>query len=586
MMLGLIRPDSGSVSLFGSSPTEAVDAGVVGGMLQTGSLPGYLNVRELVTMMASLYPHPLSVDDVLRSTGILEIADRPTTKLSGGQTQRVRMAIALVADPDLLVLDEPTAALDVEGRRDFWTAIRAVAARGKTIVFATHYLEEADAYADRIVLMARGQIVADGPPIEIKARVGGRTIRVTLPGVELSAVQSVTGVTASRAARRRLRPHLRRFGVIGRRLARSARSISLGPRHRSPRRRTRRGIFEPHRRRRGREDAVKDLTYVRYEVLRTIRNRRFLIFSLIFPLILFFAVAGAHRHVKLDGISFPLYYMTGMASWGAMTAVISSGARIAQERQVGWTRQLRITPLTTSAYFTAKVLTGYLMAIFSIVVLAFAGTLLGVRLDATGWLTMLGLLLVGLIPFAVMGIMLGHLISVDSLGPAIGGITSLFALFGGVFGQLFTSGAVFDGHQVPPLLLARPRGQVGARGRSYLDGRSLDRDGRVDARARSHRRTGVPPRHGEGLEPRELPDRTRERRVVIVAKSLGDEPIFEGCRQRRDGQRRTDAVRELEADPEILSVQRDLEAERIVVVDHATAAIFEHPRTSGPALDG
>jgi ABC-2 type transport system permease protein len=188
---------------------------------------------------------------------------------------------------------------------------------------------------------------------------------------------------------------------------------------------------------------VRDLTYVRYEVLRTIRNRRFLIFSLVFPLILFFAIAGAHRHVIEDGISFPLYYMTGMAAWGSMTAVISSGARIAQERQVGWTRQLRITPLKTSTYFTAKVLTGYMMALFSIVVLAFAGTLLGVRLGVVGWLTMLGLLLVGLVPFAIMGIMLGHLISVDSLGPAIGGITSLFALLGGVFGPLVTSGALF-----------------------------------------------------------------------------------------------------------------------------------------------
>jgi ABC-2 type transport system ATP-binding protein len=195
MMLGLIRPDAGSVSLFGLSPTEAVDAGIVGGMLQTGSLPQYLSVRELVTMMASLYPHPLDVEDMLRATGTFDIADRQTTKLSGGQTQRVRMAIALVADPNLLVLDEPTAALDVEGRRDFWTAIRAVAARGKTIVFATHYLEEADAYADRVVLMARGQIVADGPPIEIKARVGGRTIRATVPDAELSVVQGVTGVT-------------------------------------------------------------------------------------------------------------------------------------------------------------------------------------------------------------------------------------------------------------------------------------------------------------------------------------------------------------------------------------------------------
>ncbi|MGH3733199.1 MAG: ATP-binding cassette domain-containing protein [Acidimicrobiales bacterium] len=197
MMLGLIRPDAGSVSLFGSTPTEAVDAGVISGMLQTGQLPHYLSVRELVRMVASLYPHPLDVEDVLRQTGIFEIADRQTTKLSGGQTQRVRMAIALVADPEMLVLDEPTAALDVEGRRDFWESIRAVAARGKTIIFATHYLEEADSYADRIVLMARGQIVADGPPTEIKARVGGRTIRATLPGVEASSLVTLPGVASA-----------------------------------------------------------------------------------------------------------------------------------------------------------------------------------------------------------------------------------------------------------------------------------------------------------------------------------------------------------------------------------------------------
>lgn len=197
MMLGLIRPDAGEVSLFGSTPTQAVDAGVVSGMLQTGSLPQFLNVRELVTMMASLYPHPLDVEDVLHFTGTLEFAERPTTKLSGGQTQRVRMAMALVADPELLVLDEPTAALDVEGRRDFWATIRGVAARGKTIIFATHYLEEADAYADRVVLMARGRIVADGSPTEIKARVGGRTIRATLPGIEAHTLATLPGVTTA-----------------------------------------------------------------------------------------------------------------------------------------------------------------------------------------------------------------------------------------------------------------------------------------------------------------------------------------------------------------------------------------------------
>jgi ABC-2 type transport system ATP-binding protein len=194
MMLGLIRPDAGTVSLFGASPRAAVEAGTVSGMLQTGSPPEYLSVRELVTMVASLYPNPLAVNDVLSHVGIAEIADRPTNKLSGGQTQRVRMAIALVANSEMLVLDEPTAALDVEGRRDFWESIRDVAAQGKTIIFATHYLEEADAYADRIVLMARGQIVADGPPTEIKARVGGRTIRATLPGVERSALEAIPGV--------------------------------------------------------------------------------------------------------------------------------------------------------------------------------------------------------------------------------------------------------------------------------------------------------------------------------------------------------------------------------------------------------
>jgi ABC-2 type transport system ATP-binding protein len=194
MVLGLTRPDTGTVSLFGMSPAEAAAAGIVGGMLQTGSLVDYLSVRELVTMVASLYPCPLDVDDALALSGCSDFADRRTRKLSGGQSQRVRFAIALVADPDLLLLDEPTAALDVEARRDFWASMRAVAARGKTVIFATHYLEEADAFADRIVLLAHGSVVADGPPGEIKARVGGRTIRATLPDADLDAVRALPGV--------------------------------------------------------------------------------------------------------------------------------------------------------------------------------------------------------------------------------------------------------------------------------------------------------------------------------------------------------------------------------------------------------
>ena len=196
MVIGLTRPDSGRVSLFGMSPADAVASGVVGGMLQTGSLIEYLSVRELVSLVASLYPHPLPVEEVLALTGASAFAGRRTTKLSGGQTQRVRFAMALVSDCDLLLLDEPTAALDVEGRREFWATMRTVAARGKTVIFATHYLEEADAYADRIVLMAGGRVVADGSATEIKATVSGRTIRATVPDVETAALAALPGVTA------------------------------------------------------------------------------------------------------------------------------------------------------------------------------------------------------------------------------------------------------------------------------------------------------------------------------------------------------------------------------------------------------
>jgi ABC-2 type transport system ATP-binding protein len=197
MLLGLLPPDSGTVSVFGKTPSAAVHAGSVGAMLQTGALIRDLNVRELVAMMASLYPKPLDIDEVLELTGLTEVADQRTQKLSGGQTQRVRFAVALVSNPELLVLDEPTVAMDVEGRHSFWTAMREFASRGKTVVFATHYLEEADAYADRVVLMAYGRIVADGPPTEIKAMVGTRTIRATLSDADLAALGELAGVSHS-----------------------------------------------------------------------------------------------------------------------------------------------------------------------------------------------------------------------------------------------------------------------------------------------------------------------------------------------------------------------------------------------------
>jgi ABC-2 type transport system ATP-binding protein len=195
MLLGLARPDGGTVSVFGGEPARLIEAGRVGAMLQTGSLIRDLTVRELVSMMAALYPESLDVDAVLELTRTEDIAGQLTQKLSGGQSQRVRFAISLVGNPDLLVLDEPTVGMDVESRHAFWVTMREFASRGKTVLFATHYLEEADSYADRAVLMARGSIVADGPTTQIKAMVGSRTIRATLPDGDLDALARLPGVT-------------------------------------------------------------------------------------------------------------------------------------------------------------------------------------------------------------------------------------------------------------------------------------------------------------------------------------------------------------------------------------------------------
>ena len=195
------------------------------------------------------------------------------------------------------------------------------------------------------------------------------------------------------------------------------------------------------------------LAYTRFELLRTFRNKRFLLFSLGFPLALYLVIAlpGRSQHdFGGTGIDLPLYYMVGLASFGTMMAMVSSGARIAGERQTGWTRQLRITPLSTRAYFRAKVVTAYAMAGTTIVVLYVAGIAIGVRMPAGEWLQMTALLLVGLLPFAALGILLGHLMTVDSMGPATGGIISLLAIVSGTWFPVPDHGVLHDIAQALP----------------------------------------------------------------------------------------------------------------------------------------
>jgi ABC-2 type transport system ATP-binding protein len=194
MILGLSHPTEGSVQIFGGDPRKAVALGRVAAVMQTGGLLKDFTVRETVELTASLFRPSRPVDEVLDRAGILDIGDRMVGKASGGQQQRLRFALALLSDPDLLILDEPTTGMDVQGRRDFWNAIRSDAERGRTTVFATHYLEEADAYADRIVLVRKGKIVADGTAAQIKALSAGRTVRATLEAPDTVALAKVEGV--------------------------------------------------------------------------------------------------------------------------------------------------------------------------------------------------------------------------------------------------------------------------------------------------------------------------------------------------------------------------------------------------------
>jgi ABC-2 type transport system ATP-binding protein len=196
MMLGLKKPSSGSILVFGKAPRAAVTAGEVGAMLQSGGLLSDVSVRELLTLMTKLHPKPVEVEEVLRRANIADIADRRADKLSGGQTQRVRFAIAIAGNSDLIVLDEPTTGMDVENRQIFWDTMKSEAERGKTVLFATHYLEEADQIADQVLVINKGRLLASGTVAEIKARAGFQRIAFRLAGIGREQLVSLPNVVS------------------------------------------------------------------------------------------------------------------------------------------------------------------------------------------------------------------------------------------------------------------------------------------------------------------------------------------------------------------------------------------------------
>ena len=196
LLTGLARPTDGEVRLLEQDPQSLAARRRTGVMLQIAKVPEALRIREHLRLFSSYYPRPLPIDDVLTLTGLQAVADRKYGALSGGQQQRVQFALAICGNPELLFLDEPTAGMDVESRRQFWTTIRALAAAGRSMLLTTHYLEEADAIADRILVLSRGRLVADGSPAAIKQQAAGRQVlcRTSLPEAALLSLPGVRGV--------------------------------------------------------------------------------------------------------------------------------------------------------------------------------------------------------------------------------------------------------------------------------------------------------------------------------------------------------------------------------------------------------
>jgi len=206
LLLGLMPPNTGRVRVFGGDPTNPENRMRTGAMLQVGRVPETLRVREHIDLFSTYYTNPMSSTEILAAAGLEKLSDRKFGELSGGQRQRVLFALAICGDPDLLFLDEPTVGLDVEARRLLWDEIRQLVGRGKTILLTTHYLQEADALADRVAVINQGEIIAQGTPAEIKAQTGGKRIRC-ITSLEISTLRQIPGVTEVKEDREAVEIH-------------------------------------------------------------------------------------------------------------------------------------------------------------------------------------------------------------------------------------------------------------------------------------------------------------------------------------------------------------------------------------------
>ncbi len=430
--------------IFGRTPAEAVREGRVGAVLQEGALLDDATVGEIVAMVASLHRSPLPVDEALRRAGVADLASRRSTRLSGGQKQRVRFAVALVCDPELLLLDEPTSAMDPVTRRAFWSSMRDFTERGRTVVFATHHLEEAEEYADTVVFFRAGKVIANGPIDQVRKLASGRVITAVVPGV--GGLPGSAGVERSGDRADRL-PRLRRHP------ARPAGRTSRRPRHRGHRGRPGRGLLRPHR-------AGGTMRYLALELRRALRRPGTLLFVVGFP--------GAFYLLESVIFGNGTDILPAMAAWGVLLAGLLVAPPIVAERATGWQRQLRLTPLSGPGYLRGKATVGLLVALPPPVVVALlAHFTQGSGSTLSSGLALVGLTWLGAVPFALLGILVGQLATPENVQQVtIVGMLAL-AIFGGMFMPLDTLPAWFGSGRIRHAeLLADRAGPLGGAARS------------------------------------------------------------------------------------------------------------------------
>jgi len=488
VLLGLIRPQEGAVEVLGSDPSQAVTDGRVGAMLQSGSgvgLPPGVRVDQALHLVRRLYHHPAPLDKVIERAKIRSLLRERTDRLSGGQAQRVRFAIAIAGDPEVVFLDEPTSAMDVESRQSFWRMMREFGDEGRTVVFATHHLAEADEIADRVVVLNHGRVVADGPGATLKAAVATRRLRFVSDHLDRALLSELDGVTEvevrgtsvsidSLDADATTRDLVARdvpfrdlevtcagleqaFVALtckpanppsgdsapvasapvasapptgaaiepGAARAQQAQPPRIGPP--SPRR-----PLSPWR-----ERFAPLVAFAGFEVGRLLRSWKFLAITIGFPVIFYLLFLGDHTAgAVVDGaVPWRVYLMVSMCSFGALVAALNAGGtRLSMERASGWARQLRVTPIPAWSYVGTKIFASMLVVLPVIALVEVVGAGFGdVRLGAAAWVGLTLIMWASSLPFAVLGVFIGFLVSAEAAFPVVTGLMFVLGYFGGLF---------------------------------------------------------------------------------------------------------------------------------------------------------